>query len=303
MTYAHVDVEEIETTRSEKLLAVVLAIFVFVGALWVYQELDDTVAEALAPTNVMLRTSEEAALARLHEADEQQASAARAVERARADLEVAREAYNTALNEGRPAGDLQAEYRRAQRQYAEAQATLALAREAVQKARPEALAAANRRTELQRESADRHELAAFVARLGFVLVGLAGSYILLARLRRRHSRYLALGLGTIGALAVLALVMAGDYVTDYVDPLDVGPLLLSVAGVALTFVAFFALQRYLTRRIPIRRVRKRECPFCGYPAREGEHCAGCGRLVMAPCSTCQEPRRVGTAFCGSCGHA
>lgn len=37
---------------------------------------------------------------------------------------------------------------------------------------------------------------------------------------------------------MLALVMAGDYVTDYVDPLAFGPLLLSVAGIVLTLFAF-----------------------------------------------------------------
>ena len=104
-------------------------------------------------------------------------------------------------------------------------------------------------------------------------------------------------------MAVLALVMAGDYLTDYVDPLAFGPFLLSLAGVALTLLAFVALQRYLARRIPIRRVRKSECPFCSYPVREGTHCAGCGRVVFGECSACHQARRVGTAFCSACGNA
>ncbi|MEX0673330.1 MAG: hypothetical protein WD067_01055 [Gaiellaceae bacterium] len=56
-------------------------------------------------------------------------------------------------------------------------------------------------------------------------------------------------------------------VTDYVDPLELGPLLLSLVGVLATLAAFVALQRYLARRVPARRVRKAECPFCGYPGR------------------------------------
>ncbi len=35
------EVEEIETTRSEKLLAVVLAVFVLVAGLWTYSRIDD----------------------------------------------------------------------------------------------------------------------------------------------------------------------------------------------------------------------------------------------------------------------
>lgn len=303
MNYAHVNVEDIETTKSEKLLTVVLAVFVLVGAVWTYQKLDDTLAQALAPTTVELSAADQAALARLQTAEEAQAAAAGRVEQTRLELEFTREAYNTALNEGRPAGERRAAYRRAQEQYAEAQVALTASSESVAEAQPAAEAARIRSSELFRERFDRHELAAFGARLAFVLLLLGGSYVLLGRLRTRHSRYLPLALGTVGAAAVLALVMAGDYVTDYIDPLAFGPLLLSVAGIVLTSLAFLALQRYLARRIPIRRVRKLECPFCGYPVREGEHCAGCGRLVVSPCTTCHEPRRVGTAFCGACGRA
>ena len=102
---------------------------------------------------------------------------------------------------------------------------------------------------------------------------------------------------------MLALVMAADYVTDYVDTVELGPLLLAIAGVGLTLVAFAALQRYLSRRVPLRRVRKHECPFCGFPSGTTEHCEGCGRQVVAECATCAQPRRVGTLHCGACGHA
>ena len=67
------------------------------------------------------------------------------------------------------------------------------------------------------------------------------------------------------------------------------------------FLAFVALQRYLAGRVPLRRVRKRECPFCGFPVGENEHCEGCGREVVAECATCSQPRRVGTLHCGACG--
>ena len=126
-----------------------------------------------------------------------------------------------------------------------------------------------------------------------VLAALVSAFALLGRLRTTGSRYLPLGLAAVGFAAVLALVMAGDYVTDYVDPLEFGPLVLAAVGVGLTLVAFVALQRYLQKRIPIRRVRKGECPFCGFPGREGSHCEGCGRAVVADCAACSEPRRVG----------
>ena len=303
MSYAHVDVESIETTKSEKLLAVVLAVFLLVGGIWAYQRLDDTVAEALAPSSVSLRPAEQAAIGQFERAQERLRSADNQVVRTRIELVDTREAYNTALNAGEPTAGLRTKYRRARAAYANAQKAREAARAGAESARPTALEAERHRAALERELYDRHELAAFVARLAFVVLGIAIAYFLLGYLRQRASRYLPLALAAVGATALLALVMAGDYVTDYVDPLSVGPLLLSLAGAALTLFAFFGLQQYLARRIPIRRVRKGECPFCGYPVRDGEHCAGCGRSVMADCTTCRRPRRVGTAFCASCGHA
>jgi hypothetical protein len=97
--------------------------------------------------------------------------------------------------------------------------------------------------------------------------------------------------------------MAVDYTTDYVDVWDSGPLALSIGGSALTIAAFVALQRYLASRIPRRRVRKRECPFCAFPLGGGEYCEGCGRQVVAECATCHQPRRVGTPRCAMCGRA
>ena len=73
--------------------------------------------------------------------------------------------------------------------------------------------------------------------------------------------------------------------------------------VGMTLLAFVGLQRYLEKRIPLRRVRKGECPFCGFPGRGGTHCEGCGRAVVAECRTCSAPRRVGAAHCGACGAA
>ena len=124
---------------------------------------------------------------------------------------------------------------------------------------------------------------------------------LLNRLRRRRSRYLLVGFAAVGAATIQAFVMACDYTTDYVDIGESGPYLLSIAGIVLTLLAFVGLQRYTAKRVPARRVRKHECPFCGFPVRDSGHCEGCGRAVVAPCMRCEGPRRVGTPHCGVCG--
>jgi hypothetical protein len=128
-------------------------------------------------------------------------------------------------------------------------------------------------------------------------------YWVLARLRVRRSRYFPLAFAVVAAAVLMAFVMAGDYITDFVDPLEFGPLILSLVGVGATMAAFIALQRYLARRLPFRRVRKEQCPFCGYPTRDSAHCEGCGRQVVGECTTCARLRRVGTLHCRACGHA
>lgn len=299
-----VDVEEIETTKSEKLLAAVLAIFVLIGGIWTYQKIDDYVAEWLAPTGqVELSAEDEAAIAELNAASEELARADRAEAEAGERMVLAREAYRTALDAGQPAAELRQQYEIAQAEHEQAQADREAANRRALAARPAANVAFKKQEEAFREQSDRHELAAFLFRLGFVLALLALGYWLLGRMRTRRSRYLPTAIALVAATALLALVMAGDYITDYVDPLDLGPLVLSLAGITITLFAFAALQRYLARRVPIRRVRKQECPFCGYPVRGNEHCEGCGRSVLAGCAKCSAPRRVGTLHCGVCGHA
>lgn len=215
----------------------------------------------------------------------------------------AREAYRTALDAGDPAPELEQAYERAQALRVETERELVDARQELATAEPVAQAAGARVADAQEQALDRQALLSFAFRLVLVSATIALGYVLLGTLRRRGSRYLPLGLAWVGFAAVLAFVMAGDYVTDYVDPFDLGPLVLALVGIAFTIAGFVALQRYLARRIPIRRVRKGECPFCGYPARGTPHCEGCGRDVVAECTSCAAPRRVGSLYCGACGNA
>jgi hypothetical protein len=201
-------------------------------------------------------------------------------------------------------------YQASRAAFARARRRVAAARREVARLAPSAPAARRRHAAAQRDrdrrvEADRRHAGrvSFARRLALVLLWLGASYALLAWLRRRGSRWLLAGIASVGAIGLLALVMAVDHLTDYVDVTDLGVLVLAVAGALLTIVAFGLLQRYLARRLPERRVRHRECPFCGYPTRDVTHCEGCGRDVVGECSSCHEPRRVGTRHCRACGAA
>jgi hypothetical protein len=293
-----VPVEEIEVSTGEKVLAVMLVIFISVGAIWGYVRIDDIGTVAVQPT-----PAEQAAIEANDMANRARFHAQREVRAARNEVVSTREAYRTALDADRPAAALERDYVGAQAALDDAEGRREAARAEVSKTAPAARRAEARLDQERHSEQTRHDRQTFLLRLVLLAAMLGSSYYLLARLRRRRSRYLPAIYAWIGASGVLAIVMAGDYTGDYVEFSEAGPLAISLAGIVLTLAAFVALQRYLARRVPARRVRKGECPFCGFPIRDGRHCEGCGRLVVAECSRCHEPRRVGTEHCAACGEA
>ncbi len=296
-----VDVEDIEITNSEKLLALVLTIFLLIGGVWTYQRIDDEVREAVAVEVVQPSAADQAALDRLEVVRSQLNAATQARAAARDNLELRREAYRTALDAGRAAPGLERAYEQAQARFRRAQREAVAAQQAVAAAQPVADRANDRVAAERERREDRRALFTFLLRFALIAASLAVGYWLLGRLRRRGSRYFVVGIAVVAYAAILALIFATDYITDYVDPLDLGPLVLSLFGIVATLLAFVGLQRFLARRLPLRRVRRRECPFCGYPVRDATHCEGCGRAAVASCSTCGADRRVGVLHCGACG--
>jgi hypothetical protein len=293
------DVEQIQSTRTEKLLAVVLAAFLVLGGVWTYTRLDNVIRshEPLPRGAFGLGPAErtfQAASFRLSRARGSEDFALR-------HLVLKREAYRTALEAHRPAAKLAAAYDAAQARYATSQRAFSAAKKAVAAASP--AAATERREAGAKLAAALHRQArdAFLARLGLVAIGIVGAYVLLAAMRRRATRWFPLAASVVAAATILAFVLASDYATDYFDPFAWGLAFIALLGIASTLLAYWALQRYIARRLPQRRVRRGQCPFCGYPAGAGPHCEGCGRDVVAPCARCEAPRRVGTEHCAACG--
>jgi hypothetical protein len=302
---------EIETSASEKVLAVVLAIFIVIGASWAYEKLDEVAQPdiSLHQPNAALRDSGEmVAIERHREATGAAREARREHDAATRQLVIRREAYRTALDAGEPSAALQAEYEAARARFVSTARELKAANAVEARTEPAATEAEaqtiERREDIGAERDDeeaQHDRIVFLLRLALLVGMLAASYRLLIRLRSRNSRYLPAALALIGATAVLAISMAADYTGSYLEFDEVGPLAISIAGIALTLAAFVALQRFLAKRVPARRVRRGECAFCGFPLRGTAHCEGCGRAAIATCSNCGQERRVGTPRCGNCG--
>jgi hypothetical protein len=302
---------EIETSTAEKVLAVVLTVFITIGAIWAYAKLDDVAkpeTSTYQPDGALLNRGEEVAITKHAQAARSAQVAGQERRAATHNLEIRREAYRTALEAGEAALGLKGEYESAQAKLAATSRKLAAATAAEGATQPAAAQAKARVAELRQDAAaerndeeTKHDRIVFLLRLVLLILMLAASYRLLIRLRSRNSRYLPAALALIGATAVLAIVMAADYTGNYIEFDEVGPLAISIAGIALTLIAFVALQRFLAKRVPVRRVRRGECAFCGFPLRGTPHCEGCGRAAIAACSNCGQERRVGTPRCGNCG--
>ena len=172
-TRAAVDVEEIQTTKSEKLLAVVLAIFLLIGVVWTYQKLDDWAARTVAPVQVELSPADQAAIAWSTAANQRFAAAQTDALTAQSDMELKREAYRTALDAGQPAKALELDYKEAQGELARAQDEASAAQAEVAAAEPAAAAAYQRQQQQLQTKTDHHEFVAFLLRLG-LLFGLLG---------------------------------------------------------------------------------------------------------------------------------
>jgi hypothetical protein len=292
------DVEDIQTTRTEKLLAVVLTAFLLLGGIWTYQKIDDVVRRHVS---VPTFATAGPASARLQRAESRASEASGRRQRALENLELRREAYRTALEAHQPAGALRRQYEAAQAELNAADRELGAAQRDASAARP---AAEQEQRSLSRRierAYHRQQRDSFLARLGLIALWIAGAYLLLVWGRRRASRWFPLAGSVVAAATIMAFVLASDYVTDYLDPFDWGVAGIAALGIAATLLVYWGLQRYLIRRIPQRRVKRRQCPFCGYPVGENTHCEGCGRDVVAPCTKCESPRRVGTPYCGVCG--
>jgi len=295
---------EIQTTRAEKLLALVLTAFLFLGGIWGYSKLH--VDAPPFPPPPALSAAERGAVERLEDARGRADIARNAQSAARLELELRRERYRTALDAGRPASELESAYRRADRVHDRARARSRVAGLAVEAAGPAAETAFARRdaesrrnTEAYEDDRRRASLQTFGLRLALLLVLLGLAYALHGRLR--STRYAPVAGSVLGAVTLLALVAGFDYLEEYVEWQALGPLVLSLAGVGLTLVAFVSLQRQLARRLPARRARRGECPSCGYPDRGSAHCEGCGTTLRDACGACSALRRVGAPHCGSCG--
>ncbi|MCL6580212.1 MAG: zinc ribbon domain-containing protein [Firmicutes bacterium] len=311
------ELEEVENSRVERLLAVGLVIFLLVGGFWVLARLGeiperpDWAAIEQAEGKPAVEEAWRQAMADYERAQVAAGEAAAALTQARAEYEYRREEYRFALERGLddPAlAEAYAKARTAMEQAAvryEVAEAARVALEARLKEPQQAYDDVMRRVQEAYERADaRYQLAAFALRFGYALPLFGLSVWGWFALRRRRSRHLILATAVMAFAGIQTLGLLGQY--GWYLLRDVAPLALSVAGSAVCVAGLVAVRRWALnpRRLAVARLRRGQCPLCGFPLQAGAtHCVGCGRRVVEACPGCENPNVTGSPFCGHCGRA
>jgi len=313
----HPEMDEIESSRAEKLLAIGLVVFLLVGGFWILDRLGSlptrpdymtvAAAEGLPAAESAYRQAETDYQRGLDAAEQ----ARSAMEQARADYEFMREEYRVALERGvdDPALAQAHETARVAFELASTRFEIAdAARASLETKLIEPLATyrttVDRVDRAAKRAEDRYQLIAFALRFGYTFPLFGLSVWLWLRLRRRNARYLILATGFMGFGGIQAVGLIGQY--GWYLLRDIGPIAISVTGSAVCVAGLVALRRWLgsARRLATSRLRRGQCPYCGFPLPDGTaHCVGCGRQVLESCPDCGHGNVRESPHCRGCGRA
>lgn len=309
------EVEEAETSRAEKLLAIGLVIFLLIGGFWVVDRLGSLPKppdyQAISDRLGLSRLSEEyqrlsGDYARGVEAAQQ---AQGDLNKARAEYEYRREEYRVGLERGVNDPALARAHEAARAAFETAQARYDLT-EAVRASLEERLAgpqaayeeAEKRVRDEFKRAQDRYQFLLFAIRFGYALPLFGLSVWGWLALRRRRSRHLILATSFMAFAGIQALGLVGQY--GWYLLRDIGPIALSVTGSAICVAGLVAVRRWAfgARRLVSVRLRRHQCPYCGFPMTPGlMYCAGCGRKLTEPCPRCGKDTVIQASFCPHCG--
>ena len=184
---ARVDIEEIQSTRSEKFLAIILTSFLLMGSVWIYVKVDAWVPGGM---NSAPSVAQQHAMDRSAAASRAAEQAAGARETAASTLDLAKNDFDIAAAKGGSTDAAERRYRAAADRFAQAEQRASAAAERASGARAQMGAYDRAR---QRESHARHDWMVAGVRLAFIVTWLLASLRIVRRLRERSSRFQPLG--------------------------------------------------------------------------------------------------------------
>ena len=299
-------IEDIEVTRGEKILAVALVMFLFIGGVQVLNELKGVIQEPswrdyeLGMENIRTELDE------LHEEerylrqefDEDRITYQESLN----DYEVLREEYRVSIEKNQEDPILLERYEsardiyfKAKDEYENSRQLMADNSNLLEGKRQEFDSAINAVQNEFDVAMSIYNIRVLGIRLAFVFPLLLISVIVF--LKGRNSRYLLHANALLAFAAVLFIYMLITFVWEALHIIGV-----SLIGTAASATALAYLKKKVFRPevVSLNRLKKGLCPWCSTPA-VGEYCYGCGRPLKERCPNCSELKPVLVGYCPKCG--
>ena len=307
------EVEKLEATRGEKILASAMVIFLLIGGINILTELGgipespqrDIYYEQYGVHN--LENEERSINSELKIASDVLKNANDEYLSTKENYQFKREEYRVILDKGETDEIKEREHEEARNRYEESQVKLNEA-QAVHDA------IYGRLNQKRGEVSDARSLAqgeynaayqiyrwkVLAVRLAFVLPLLVVAIAMFLKAKKVKSKY------TIHANAFMAfasLLLIYTIIVNVWQVLHViGISILGAVACAIT-LAYIKKQYFSFERISMSRLKQNKCPWCTFPIRHDmSYCQNCGKKLAYKCPECGEMRSILTRFCPNCGN-
>ena len=307
------EVEKLEATRGEKILASAMVIFLLIGGINILTELGD-IPES-PQRNVYyekygvynLENEERSINSELKIASDALTNANNEYLSANENYLFKREEYRVILDKGETDEIKEREHEEARKRYEESQVELSEAQAVYDEIygrsnqKRDEVSDARSLTHGEYNTAYQiYRLKVLAVRLAFVLPLLAVAIAMFLKAKKVKSKY------TIHANAFMAfasLLLIYTIIVNVWQALHViGISILGAVACAIT-LAYVKKQYFSFERISMSRLKQNKCPWCTFPIRyDMSYCQNCGKKLTYKCPECGEMRGILTHFCPNCGN-
>ena len=307
------EVEKMEATRGEKILASAMVIFLLIGGINILTELGDLPERPqrdiyYEKCGVYNLESEERSIdfdlkvARdaLENADDEYLSAKENYLFKREEYRVILDKEETDEIKEREHEEARKRYEESQVQLNEAQAVYDGIHDRLNQKSDEVADARGLAHEEYNITYQIYRLKVLAVKLAFVLPLLAVAIAMFLKAKKAKSKY------TIHANAFMAfasLLLIYTIIENVWQSLHaIGISILGAVACAIT-LAYLKKQYFNSKRIAMSRLKQNKCPWCTFPIRHDmSYCQNCGEKLAYECPECGEMRSILTRFCPNCGN-
>ena len=304
------EVERVETTRSQKILATILVIFLLIFGIRVVEKLEELPKRPdIYQLEVEYGIPElEAELWQLQQnltkAEGVLEGASRRLQESYEEYLFRREEYRVSLEEGVVDPELEALYNQSRRAYEASKRSYKMALE-VRDDIEAKIDQLDMKISEKRSSAWKdynsemkvYGAKVLMARMVFVIPLMIASILSFLRMKRKHSKYLLL----TNSFMAFSFILVAYSVLEFVRVTAYFLLVSGIGAAISTAVLIYVIRSaFKMEKLALSRIKERKCPYCGTPV-IGRYCISCGKEIVKPCPECGEDVLKFSLYCPKCG--